>query len=104
MSMLPAEVHAALNQLLQALQSADNVARTQAEEQLTKEWVNTQPDVCLMGLVEQLHSGDNPTVSAEPHPSFAHRLRIPPDADKPETTSSMLSRTLEADNSAMFVM
>jgi len=54
MSVLPADVHAALEQLLQGLQSTDNTLRTAAENNLNTEWVNQRPDVLLMGLVEQL--------------------------------------------------
>ncbi|KAI9823298.1 MAG: hypothetical protein M1832_002522 [Thelocarpon impressellum] len=58
MSVLPAEVHAALTQLLQALSSADNGARGQAEERLNNDWVQGQPDVLLMGLVEQIQAAE----------------------------------------------
>jgi len=54
MLFLPPEVHAALSQLLQGLQSPDNVVRTQAEEQLNQEWIQSRPDMLMMGLVEQL--------------------------------------------------
>ena len=52
--MLPPDVHAALAQLLQVLQSADNVVRSQAEEQLSQDWVQTRPEIVLMGLVENI--------------------------------------------------
>ena len=54
MSMLPPDVHSVLSQLLQGLQSADNVVRTNAEESLNNEWIATRPDVLLMALVEQM--------------------------------------------------
>ncbi|KAI7596686.1 hypothetical protein KC346_g12997, partial [Hortaea werneckii] len=54
MSLLPPEVHTALTQLLQGLQSTDNTVRTQAEEQLNTEWVSKRPDMLLMGLAEQM--------------------------------------------------
>jgi len=54
MSVLSPDVHSALTQLLQGLQSADNTIRTQAETNLNSDWVNQQPDVLLLGLVEQL--------------------------------------------------
>ncbi|KAK0610440.1 armadillo-type protein [Bombardia bombarda] len=54
MSILPAEVNAELAQLLQALQSPDNSIRSQAEEHLQNNWTSTQPEVLLMGLVEQI--------------------------------------------------
>ena len=62
MSVLPPEVHAALDSLLQGLQSTDNTARSQAEEQLNTEWAQARPDVLLMGLGEQLQASDNPAV------------------------------------------
>lgn len=64
MSLLPPEVHSALNNLLQGLQSGDNTVRSQAEEQLNTEWAQARPDVLLMGLVEQLQGSDNPSVRA----------------------------------------
>ncbi|KAI0205993.1 armadillo-type protein [Astrocystis sublimbata] len=54
MSLLPPEVAAELNQLLQALQSPDNSVRSQAEEHLQNNWTATRPDVLLMGLAEQI--------------------------------------------------
>ncbi|KAI9680821.1 MAG: hypothetical protein M1817_004261 [Caeruleum heppii] len=61
MSMLPADVHAALDELLKALSSSDNTLRTNAEEQLNNEWVTARPDMLLMGLVEQIESADDTT-------------------------------------------
>jgi hypothetical protein len=65
MSVLPADVHAALEQLLQGLQSTDNTLRTAAENNLNTEWVNQRPDVLLMGLVEQLGGSTDDGVSQE---------------------------------------
>ena len=65
MSVLPEEIHAALVQLLEALQSTDNAARTQAEEQLNTEWVNQRPDILLVGLAEQMQGSANEGVSGE---------------------------------------
>jgi hypothetical protein len=62
MSLLAPEVHAALGQLLQGLSSSDNETRSQAEERLNAEWVAAQPDVLLMGLVEQMQQSADPTV------------------------------------------
>lgn len=45
-----------MTQLLQGLSSSDNNARSYAEEQLSAEWVAAQPDVLLMGLVEQIQA------------------------------------------------
>lgn len=59
MSLLSAEVHAALSQLLKGLQSADNVERTQAEDQLTTQWVTPRPEVLLMGLTEQIQAQED---------------------------------------------
>lgn len=53
MSLLPAEVHAELNQLLQALQSPDNNIRSQAEDHLANNWTATRPELLLVGLAEQ---------------------------------------------------
>ncbi|KJZ76203.1 hypothetical protein HIM_04285 [Hirsutella minnesotensis 3608] len=64
MSLLPADVHAELTQLLQALQSADNGIRSQAEEHLQNNWTSARPEVLLMGLAEQIQgAGDNATRS-----------------------------------------
>jgi len=63
MSVLPPEVYAALTQLLQGLSLADNTARTFAEEQLNNEWVVARPDVLLMGLVEQIQTSQEASVS-----------------------------------------
>ena len=54
MSLLPAEVHAELAQMLQALQSSDNSIRSQAEEHLQNNWTASRPEVLLMGLAEQI--------------------------------------------------
>jgi len=62
MSVLPAEIHSALVNLLQGLQATDNSARSQSEEQLNTEWVQARPDVLLMGLVEQLHGSQDTAV------------------------------------------
>ncbi|KAK4960383.1 importin subunit beta-3 [Elasticomyces elasticus] len=53
-SVLPAEVHTALAELLQSLQSGDNAVRTQGEEQLNQKWVSERPDMLFMGLAEQM--------------------------------------------------
>lgn len=59
MSVLPPEVHGALAQLLQGLQSTDNTTRTEAEKQLNEEWVNKQPAMLLMGLAEQMQGSQD---------------------------------------------
>ena len=64
MSLLPPEVHSALSQLLGALASADNVLRSQAEEQLNNDWAQNRPDVLLMGLVEQIQGAEETIVSS----------------------------------------
>ena len=64
MSLLPPEVHSALSQLLGALASADNVLRSQAEEQLNNDWAQNRPDVLLMGLVEQIQGAEDTIVSS----------------------------------------
>ena len=65
MSMLPEAVHSHLTHILQALQSSDNHVRGQAEEQLNQAWVDVQPDVLLMGLVEQIEGATEPSVREE---------------------------------------
>ncbi|KAH8653307.1 armadillo-type protein [Xylariales sp. PMI_506] len=62
MSMLPAEVHAELTQLLQALQSPDNNIRSQAEEHLASNWTTNRPEVLLMGLAEQTAASNDISV------------------------------------------
>ncbi|KAM3422465.1 hypothetical protein BST61_g2813 [Cercospora zeina] len=59
MSLLPPEVHSALAQLLQGLQSTENTARSAAEEQLNVEWVQVRPDLLLMGLAEQMQGAND---------------------------------------------
>ncbi|KAL1886014.1 importin subunit beta-3 [Ceratocystis pirilliformis] len=61
MSVLPAEVATELSQLLQALQSADNSVRSQAEEHLQANWTSTRPEVLLMGLAEQIQMSPDMT-------------------------------------------
>ena len=63
MSLLPPETHPLISQLLAGLQSADNVLRTQAEEQLNTEWVQSRPDILFMALAEQITGADDPNVS-----------------------------------------
>lgn len=62
MSVLPAEVHGALQQLLQALSSTDNVIRSQAEDQLNNDWTANRSDMLLMGLAEQIQSASETQV------------------------------------------
>lgn len=62
MSVLPQEIHTALVNLLQGLQSTDNAVRSQAEEQLNVDWTQARPDVLLMGLVEQLQGSPDTAV------------------------------------------
>ena len=77
MSVLPPDVHAALAQLLQGLQSTDNTARTAAEENLSTEWVSQRPEVLLMGLAEQMQGANDESVSA----SSLDAMRLPSCAD-----------------------
>ena len=64
MSLLPEEVNNALGQLLQGLGSSDNTIRSHAEDQLNNEWTLKQPDVLLMGLVEQIARSPEASVGA----------------------------------------
>jgi importin-5 len=63
MLMLPPEIHTELTQLLQALQSSDNLIRSQAEEHLQNNWTLTKPEVLLMGLAEQIQNTPDAPVS-----------------------------------------
>lgn len=63
MSVLPAEVHGALDQVLQALQNTDNTVRSQAEKTLNDDWINQRPDMLLMGLAEQMQGSQDEGVS-----------------------------------------
>ena len=62
MSVLPADVHAELAQLLDALQSSDNNVRSQAEDHLASNWTSSKPELLLMGLVEQIQGSIDGTV------------------------------------------
>lgn len=73
MSVLPDEVHQALNQLLQGLQATDNTVRSTAEEQLSTEWVTQRPDVLLMGLAEQMAGSQDEGVSTS---RYAREVRM----------------------------
>ena len=64
MSVLSPEIHAELNQLLQALQSPDNGVRSQAEEHLQNNWTNTRPEMLVMGLAEQVQGSQDIAVSS----------------------------------------
>jgi len=66
MSLLPADVHTELTQLLSALQSTDNNTRSQAEAHLADNWTATKPELLLMGLVEQLQGSTDATVRPLP--------------------------------------
>lgn len=73
MSVLPPEVHQALGQLLQGLQSPDNVLRAQAESQLNEEWTQSRPDVLLMGLSEQVEGAEDAAVRLHSPRQQPHR-------------------------------
>ena len=78
MSLLPAEVSGALQQLLQALQSNDNTIRSQAEDQLNNDWNANRPDVLLMGLAEQIQVGhDNPVGTHRPVYTSTYKIIDP---------------------------
>lgn len=66
MALLSSEIHTALAELLQKLSSPENQARTLAEDQLNNEWFVKQPDVLLMGLVEQIQLSQEPSVRRMP--------------------------------------
>jgi len=73
MSVLPAEIHAALTQLLQGLQSPDNVQRTAAEKELNDEWVSKRPEILLMGLTEQIQGQEDANVSTDTSQRSTHK-------------------------------
>jgi len=77
MSVLPPEVHTALAQLLQGLQSTDNTVRSQAEESLNTEWVAARPDMLLMGLAEQMQGSQEEGVSASSEKNGSYNFRLP---------------------------
>jgi hypothetical protein len=62
MSVLSPDVHAELANLLQGLQSPDNVQRTNAEQHLNEQWVAQRPEVLLMGLSEQIELAESTSV------------------------------------------
>ncbi len=74
MSLLPAEVQGALQQLLQALSSTDNTIRSQAEEQLNSDWTANRADVLLMGLAEQIQNAQDTQVGHYPEVGGAEAL------------------------------
>lgn len=78
MSILPPDVHAELNQLLQALQSSDNTIRSQAEEHLQNNWTGSRPEVLLMGLAEQVQGAGDNAVGFNPPKTKLHFLRLAP--------------------------
>jgi hypothetical protein len=59
---VPPEIGAELAQLLQALQSADNNVRSQAEDYLQNNWTATRPEMLLLGLVAQIAGSHDATV------------------------------------------
>ncbi len=64
MSVLSADIHAELAQLLQGLQSADNSVRSRAEEHLQNNWTAARPEILLMGLAEQVQGAGDDKVRA----------------------------------------
>lgn len=73
-SLLPPDLVSELSQLLDALQSADNSVRTQAEAHLETNWTTPKPEVLLMGLVEQIQGSNDPTVGNTPIQEIYHYL------------------------------
>ncbi|KAF2459467.1 armadillo-type protein [Lineolata rhizophorae] len=99
MSMLPPDVHAALQQLVQGLQATDNNVRMQAESQLVSEWVSNRPEVLLMGLAEQVQGSEDANMRTSAAVLFrrmATRSRKDPATD----TSKELFLTLGAPQKA----
>jgi len=69
MSALHPELHSALGQLLQGLNSPDNELRSKYEDSLANEWQTQKPDSLLMGLVEHAHSAQDEKVCCEIPPT-----------------------------------
>ncbi len=72
--MLSAAVHAALSQLLEGLQSPDNLLRSQSEENLNIEWITARPDVLLMGLTEHVQGAEDASVRGDTIGQFRRRV------------------------------
>jgi hypothetical protein len=79
---VPAAISAELAELLQALQSADNNVRSQAEDYLQNNWTATRPEMLLMGLVGQIAESQDATVRhhtlCKRHSVTAPRLTLLP--------------------------
>ncbi|KAL8405126.1 hypothetical protein RB594_009859 [Gaeumannomyces avenae] len=91
MSLLPPEVTAELTQLLQALQSADNAVRSQAEDHLQNNWTITRPEVLLMGLVEQIGTNPETTIRSFAAVIFRRIAGKTRKNDKGETQDTYIS-------------
>jgi hypothetical protein len=91
MSVLPAEMHNELAQLLDALQSSDNSVRAQAEEHLSNNWAVTKPEILLMGLVEQIQGSNDPTVRILPN---LHSLICPDTLPQTRSFAAVIFRRL----------
>ncbi|KAI9666712.1 MAG: hypothetical protein M1821_004648 [Bathelium mastoideum] len=96
MSVLPPDVHPALTQLLQALQSPDNVARTQAEEELNSGWVASRPEILMIGLVEQIQGSEDPAIRSYAAVLF-RRMAMKTRKDPATNETRELFTTLQAD-------
>jgi oligoendopeptidase F len=91
MSVLPADVHAELTQLLQALQSADNGVRSQAEEHLANNWTAPRPEMLLMGLAEQVQGAESNAIRSFAAVIFRRISSKTRKMDTGETVDMMLS-------------
>ncbi|KAF2666647.1 ARM repeat-containing protein [Microthyrium microscopicum] len=89
MSVLPPEVHSALNAILVGLQSPDNVIRSQAETRLADDWQTPRPEILLMGLAEQMMGSDDVGTRAFAAVMFrraATKARKDPQSDQSKDT------------------
>ncbi|PVI07059.1 importin subunit beta-3 [Periconia macrospinosa] len=89
MASLPENVHTALSNVLSGLQSADNVTRTAAEDQLNNEWFAQQPDVLLMGLSEQIDFAPDSNFAAVIFRRISSKPRKAP--NNPKTLDAFLT-------------
>ncbi|ODV76680.1 Karyopherin functions in nuclear transport of protein [Suhomyces tanzawaensis NRRL Y-17324] len=90
MSVLPAEIHGALSQLLQNLSSADNSVRSSAEKLLENEWTTSNNvEMLLTFLAEHACSAETETLRAFSAVLF-RRVAI----KSPKELNSVIDRTI----------
>ncbi|KAK9451448.1 armadillo-type protein [Limtongia smithiae] len=90
MSSLPADATAALLVLLQALTSADNNTRSNAETSLNNEWIGQRLDMLLLGLAEQTLANPDQTMR-----SFSAVLFRRIASKQPQDSDTLASRLID---------